>query len=355
MGSVAASIGGSLVSGYFANKAAKKQAGAIDRANQMNNMGYTDARPFINAGYQGGQDALNKMLSMGAYQGPTYAGLNDMQTTGLDNQFNFGNTTFGYGQNLADQASGFASNYGNLYDQAMGGGAMDNALAYADANTGALTDAALRDSTRLLTEQTLPGINKAASGTGNVNSSRAGVADAIAMRDYSDRAADTAAGIRSGLIDQSLAQQQRDFGNAMAANQGLAGAFGTGVNTANTGLANMINAGAGYQKDAQQQLNADKAAFEANRDFDMNAYQQYMSGILGRAPMSPAGYQANTVDPTSATISGMVTGAGIGNNLYNYFNQPTNNAMPMPTANPYGSTSYINAPAYQGFGYMSGR
>ena len=78
-----------------------------------------------------------------------------------------------------------------------------------------------------------------------------------------------------------------------------------------------------------------------------------MSGILGRAPMSPAGYQANTVDPTAATISGMVTGAGMGQNLYNTFAQPTNNAM--PTANQYGSTSYINAPAYQGFGYMSGR
>ena len=88
MGSVAASVGGSLVSGYFANKAAKKQAGAIDRANQMNNMGYTDARPFINAGYQGGQDALNKMLSTGAYQGDLYANMNDMQTTGLNNQFN---------------------------------------------------------------------------------------------------------------------------------------------------------------------------------------------------------------------------------------------------------------------------
>jgi len=354
MGSVAASVGGSLVSGYFANKAAKKQAGAIDRANQMNNMGYTDARPFINAGYQGGQDALNKMLSTGAYQGDLYANMNDMQNTGLNNQFNFGNTTFGYGQNLADQTQGFAGNYGNLYDQAMGGGAMNNALAYADANTGALTDAALRDSTRMLTEQTLPGINKVASGTGNVNSSRAGVADAIAMRDYGDRAADTAAGIRSNLIDQSLGQQQRDFGNAMSANQGLAGAFGTGVNTANTGLSNMINAGAGFQKDAQQQLNADKAAFEANRDFDMQAYQQYMSGILGRAPMSPSGYQANTVDPTAATISGMVTGAGMGRNLYNQFSggfggQPSAFASMAP------QQQYINAPAYQGMGYMSGR
>lgn len=350
-------IAGSLVGGYFANQAAKKQAGAMAEANRLNNMGYLDAQPYIRSGYRGGRDALNKMIDMGAYSGDRYANLNDMQNTGLNNQFNFGNTTFGYGSNLADQSQGFASNYGDLYNQAMGGGAMNNALAYADANTGALTDAALRDSTRMLTEQTLPGINRAASGSGNANSSRAGVADAIAMRDYGDRAADTAAGIRSDLIDQSLYQQQRDFGNAMSANQGLAGAFGTGVNTANTGLSNMINAGAGFQKDAQQQLNTNKAAFEDQRDFDMNAYTQYMSGILGRAPMSPAGYQANTVDPTAATISGMVTGAGVGGNLFNSFGgfgggfggQPSAFASMAP------QQQYINAPAYQGMGYMSGR
>jgi hypothetical protein len=70
--------------------------------------------------------------------------------------------------------------------------------------------------------------------------------------------------------------------------------------------------------------------------------------------MSPAGYQANTVDPTAATISGMVTGAGMGNNMYNQFGggfggQPSAFASMAP------QQQYINAPAYQGMGYMSGR
>ena len=86
----------------------------------------------------------------------------------------------------------------------------------------------LRDSTRQLTEQTLPGINRAASATGNTNSSRAGIADALATRGYQDRAADVSADITNTLMNQSLAQQQRDFANAMSANQGLANAFGTG-------------------------------------------------------------------------------------------------------------------------------
>ena len=62
--------------------------------------------------------------------------------------------------------AGFGSNYGDLYNQAMGGNAMQNAIDYATANRGGLVDAALRDSTRQLTEQTLPGINRAASATG---------------------------------------------------------------------------------------------------------------------------------------------------------------------------------------------
>ena len=41
----------------------------------MSNMGYLDAR-LVTTGYQGGQNALNNALATGAYQGPTYAGLN---------------------------------------------------------------------------------------------------------------------------------------------------------------------------------------------------------------------------------------------------------------------------------------
>ena len=319
MGSMAASIGGSLVSGYFANQAAKKQAKAMDRANQMSNMGYLDARPFVTAGYQGGQNALNNALATGAYQGPTYAGLNDMQTGALNNQFGFGGDAFGYGQNLAATGAGFGSNYGDLYNQAMGGNAMQNAIDYATANRGDLVDAALRDSTRQLTEQTLPGINRAASATGNTNSSRAGIADALATRGYQDRAADVSADITNTLMNQSLAQQQRDFANAMSANQGLANAFGTGMNTAFTGLGNQLAAGGAFQKDLQNQYTDQQNQFERDRDFEMDQYAKYMSGILGRAPTQGKNYTPNLVDPTSATISGALGGFGMGGQLYNQF------------------------------------
>ena len=67
---------------------------------------------------------------------------------------------------------------------------MQNAINYATANRGGLVDAALARQHPSTDQQTLPGINRAASATGNTNSSRAGIADALAMRDYQDRAAD---------------------------------------------------------------------------------------------------------------------------------------------------------------------
>jgi len=309
-------IAGAVAGAYMSNRAAKKQAAAMDRANQMSNMGYLDAQPYTLFGYKGGQGALKDVLKTGAYGGPTYAGLNDMQMGGLNNQFNMGSNAFNMGNQLAATGSGFGSNYQNLYDQAQGGQAMDNAIAYANENSSPLVDAALRDSTRMLTEQTMPGINRAASASGNANSSRAGIADAMAVRDYSDRAADTSANIQNKLINQSLTQQQNDFSNAMSANRGLANTFTTGLNTGFKGAGQMINAGGALQKDEQNRMNDDRENFERQRDFEFDQYNKFMGGILGRAPTSGNRYTPNLVDPTMAAASGAMAGYGFGNQLF---------------------------------------
>ena len=87
----------------------------------------------------------------------------------------------------------------------------------------------MRDSTRRLEEQTLPGIDRSASATGNTRSSRAGVAEALAQRAYDDRRADVAAGVGRDLTNQFLRSEQTDFNNMMRANQGLRDVFGAGV------------------------------------------------------------------------------------------------------------------------------
>lgn len=347
-------VAGAVIGGYMSNQAAKKQAAAMGEANRMSNMGYLDAQPYINFGYSGGKGALQDVLNTGAYTGPTLAGLNEMQIGALNNQFGLGQTANQYGGNLAQTASGFGGNYADLYRRAMGGNAMDNAINYATSNRGDLVEAALRDSTRQLTEQTLPGINRAASATGNTNSSRAGIADALATRAYGDRAADVSADITNTLMNQSLAQQQRDFGNAMNANAGLANTFSTGLNSGFQGLGQQLAAGGAFQRDEQNQFTDQQSNFERQRDFELDQYNKFMAGILGRAPTQGKNYTPNLVDPTSAALSGAIAGFGTGGQIANSFG-----GFGGGQSNAFASMApqrqYINAPAYQGMGYMSGR
>ncbi len=175
-------IAGSLIGGMFANKAAKKQAGANKYATDMQMRGYTDARPYIQDMYKKGTDALNTALDAGYYSDPTYAGMNDMQTAGANNMYNFGGNAFDQAGNIMSATGNFGQNYADLYNRASAdraGVAQD----YVNANADPMVDRALRDSTRQLEEGTLRNIGMGASATGNANSSRAGVAEAIAGRD----------------------------------------------------------------------------------------------------------------------------------------------------------------------------
>lgn len=331
---------GAIAGGLLANSAAKKQAKAQDAATRMQMQGYTDARPYIQDMYKGGQNALNNQLAAGYYSGPTYAGLNNKQTNAIDQQYNFGQNAFGMGNALMNQGQNYGQNYQNLFNQA-GQDQIGNAVNYANANSQPLIDAALRDSTRNLQENTLTSIGMGASSTGNTNSSRAGIAEAVAGRDYMDRAADTSAGIRDRLAKDYLTQNQNQFANQMNANQGMGNAFQSGFGMGNTATANMINAGGMYQKDLQNQYTDAQTNFEGNRDFASNAYGDYNAQILGRAPQTAGTVKANFVDPTAAAMSGAMAGFGAGGKygpqLSNMFSGFGNS----PAAQPMRQASYF--------------
>ena len=341
-------IAGAVIGGLMANRAAKNQARAMDRATEAQMLGYTDARPYIQDMYAGGTAALNDALAAGAYTGPTYAGLNDMQRTGLNNQFGFGTTAFNTGQGLMNTAGGFGTNYQDIYNRASQD-SLGNAISYAANNAQPLVDAAMRDSTRQLQERTLPGIGLAAVGSGNTNNSRAGVESAIAQRAYDDRRADVTANVTNSLLDRALNQNNRDIYNLISANQGLGNAFSTGFGMASDAPQMQTSAGAAFQRDEQNQLTADQADFERQRDFALDAYNRYNAGILGRAPQTAGDVQPNLVDPTAATLGGAMSGFGFGRQYLSNFSQPYQMQDNRP------SMSYINAPAYTGFGYMGGR
>lgn len=96
------------------------------------------------------------------------------------NQGNIGGqiqNTAGNFNNLANQQSGLTDRFTGLADQAQNTDYLGNANAYASANSQPLVDAAMRDDRRTLQENTLTGIDMSASGSGNMNSSRAGIAE----------------------------------------------------------------------------------------------------------------------------------------------------------------------------------
>jgi len=312
-------IAGAVIGGMMNKSAAKKNAAAQNAATQAQMAGFNLAKPYLSAGYKGGQEGLNYALDKGAYSGDTYANMNDMSNAGYNYMNNFGMGQQGNAQNFMNQGANFANNYSNLYNQA-GQDAIGDATNYAVNNSSPLVTAAMRDSTRQLNEQTLPAINMAATGSGNVNSSRAGVADAVARRSYDDRMADVTADTQNTLANRYLTQNQNQFANQMNANNALGNTYNTGFGMGNQISGMMTGAGNAFQADAQNQMNTDKAQFEDDRDFQLNQYNKFMSGIMGKAPSnSPQNIQPNLYNPNMSGLMGAIQGFGMGGKIANAF------------------------------------
>jgi ABC-type oligopeptide transport system substrate-binding subunit len=69
----------SIVGGLMANSAAKKQANAINKANEQNNQYLNAAMPYIEDQLGSVSDMYKGMIEKGPYTGEYYAGPNTMQ------------------------------------------------------------------------------------------------------------------------------------------------------------------------------------------------------------------------------------------------------------------------------------
>ena len=302
----------------------KMQSKSMDKANAAKMAAFNQYKPYVDANLKGSEAALDGVLNTGAYTGDTYAGANDFQTGTANAMGNYGMNMMNSGNAMMGNTAGFGNNANSLYGQyqdmseAAQKDRLGTAMNYASANSGSLVDAAMRDDRRNLQENTLTGIDMAAMGSGNMNSSRAGVAEAVANRAYDDRRADVATNIQNSLIDRSLnqqAQQFRDQGSALQgagqANDAIQSAYGVGLNTLGQGANFGMNAGNALQGFDQAQLNDQKQRFEDQRDFELEQRKGYQSGILGKAPNSSGnGVQANMNNPYAAALGGGMAGFG---------------------------------------------
>ena len=319
---------GAIIGGAMGLMGANKQAKAMDRANAANMASFNMYKPYVEGNLQGADSALQGVLSTGNYQGQTLADPNQFSVGTANNMGQFGNNMQNQGANIMAQTGGFGGNANALYDQYMGMAdsagqdRMATAMDYANNNVDALADVALRDSRRNLDENLRQG-NISASGTGNMNSSRAGVADAIARRDFDDRASDVRTGLQNQLIDRSLQQQARQFsdrGDALnaagQANQGIMNAYGMGMNTMGEGANFGMNAGNFLQQQEQNRLDDMRNRFENDRDFEFDMRERYGQGILAQGGTTSNRAQVNKVDPYQGAMGGAMSGFGFQNKYF---------------------------------------
>jgi hypothetical protein len=296
-------------------KSAKSHNAQIQQQRDDDMRSYEFSEPYIERSYDRGEGALNNSLDQGSYQGKTYADMNGYEESGYDY---LGSQGLEQGRNAADIANaskGFANNYQDLYDR-RSQDRMGAAQEYALGTSQPLIDAAMRDPTRQFTEQTLPGINRTASGQGNMNSSRAGMAEGIAARGFGDRYADMTATINQQQQDKHLGMQQQQFSDAMRANQGMYNGFSSGMSNIGASGNMMVGAGQGYRNYNQGALNDQRSSFERDRDFALDQEIKYKKGILGQAD-----YTSSSVPVTEKnnvmmdTISGAMGGYAMGSKI----------------------------------------
>ena len=313
--SAVASIG----MGMMAQQNAKKASRALDTSNAYNNEGFEMAKPFIQRMYDDGSAALDRILDTGVYQGSSYVGMTPEQDLAARSLTQFGQDLITGGQGFMNTARGFGQNYADMYNSAMMNDPLQTARDYALANSGPLIQAAMRDSERMLNEQTLPTINMAAASSGNTNSSRAGVAEALARRAYDDRMADTTADIQDKLMARSIAANQDQFRNQMSANDALQRLYGIGVAQVPTAAGMIQNAQNLGRVDAQAQLDDARRRFDEERDFEYNMLTDFNQGILSQAPRTPTPTTPNYFNPLTSGVMGGLQGFGMGKELQDLF------------------------------------
>lgn len=198
-----------------------------------------------------------------------------------------------------------------------------NAGMYADNPylTGQI-DAATRDVSRNFHENTIPGIDRAATGSGNINSSRAGIAAGIAQRGAQDQMGDIASAMRSNAYTSGLGLSE----GARTANLGAMGSaaglygqqFGQGIDALAAGrdmsLGNFgaeIDASNLFQSDRQGQLDADFTRWQGNDTRDMDLLSRYY-GIVGANNWGGTQTQKQKNSILGSVLGAASLGAGFG-------------------------------------------
>ncbi|CAB4139249.1 hypothetical protein UFOVP345_30 [uncultured Caudovirales phage] len=301
------------------------------------------------------QNIYNAAKDTPGYQGDFTAGLNPTQRAALSGMLDAGGAFGDVSRNYMDTAGALNGSFQGargVADRLASGDPVAQRLAQealvdptqsliqnagqyaANPFVDGMIDSVGRDISRNLNENALPSLNLGASAAGNLNSSRAGAAEAVLTRGAQDRLGDISASVRGDLFTRGLAmaadQRQRMFGNALAASgqdlntmasggQQLSGLGAAGAQLGATGaeLGLMpsrigIDVGSAYQAEDQRALDEAKmrVTYDENRPWE-NLSRFY--GIVG-----DKSWGQNTTGTTTTRTpvpSALQTALGVGSML----------------------------------------
>jgi hypothetical protein len=299
--------------------------------------------PYLSGAFNAAQGAFQSSSGTPFYQGDLHAGMSAEQKASLEALKGYasgtGLATAGTLSSIGQNLSSYAGKAGTTLDQYLAEANADPTAAtiaaaqkYADnPQLDAMIDANSRDVVHNLNEGTLPSLNRAASGSGNINSSRAGVAEGIARRGAEDRVADISASLRGDAYNRGLSLAQSDrstrlgaLGTAANAYSGLAGqgigALQAGAATGYGAYGQIAAADAAAQDDRQGQLDADYTKWQGKDARQWDLLSRYY-GIVGGNQWGQSGTSTGTsTQKSSGNVFGQLaglaaTGAGIAGGL----------------------------------------
>ncbi len=298
--------------------------GSTTTTTVQDNSPWIGQQPFLSAGFQAAQDIYNQQKGTPAYSGELYAALNPTQLDALSNLNLFSN---GIGNRVASTLldSGVSASTPALSQALAAGGNLvarattdptqtniSSASAYANNPfVQGMIEKANRPIEQQLTEAALPGMNVGANATGNTDSSRSAITEAILRRNAGTQEADNAANIMgtqyaSGL---DLAEKAREANLSSLSSSlgwgGLSGLASTGANIGQTGYQDYVNnlnipvqTGSILQ---QNQQNLDQAALQSyNMQLAQpwNLFNNYWNTVGNKV------FGSTTSGTTTATNSG---------------------------------------------------
>lgn len=260
---------------------------------------------YLKYGFGQAQDAYNAANGMGTFSGQRVAGLNPFQTQGYNMTGAFG-TGQGYdmginqantGNNLLGGLNNYQNNASNLFSQYQNGDPTAYALNTANQFASSpymdgQVDAASRDVARALNEQALPAALRSQVAGGNLNSTRAGVQDAILQRGAQDRIGDISSTLRGNAFNQGLTsglgQYNQNLSNMLSTNNQLYNSGQAGSSLLNNGLSNVFSglnnaaaAGQGFQTQDQNMLDANRQQFSEQQNNQLDLLSKYMGLVNG--------------------------------------------------------------------------